>query len=163
MVLAADGTMFLMHPWRDGNVFRVSSDLSTFEYIVQNNRSADGANIDGPGLQSSWHCGPSYLQAAGGVLFLRAIDSPSTRRWENGRVSVLCLDGEWREHFAREDKRKLISPSGMGYRAADHGLPYIDVHYVGAGIGSGFRMFRFGPVDFTKPTVGPLTQNKGAK
>ena len=157
MIVAEDGTMYLMHPWREGNVFRVSADRTKFEYIVQHNRKMHGSNLDGPGLETTWHCGPSWIKTSGDTLFLRAIDSVTTRRWRDGRVSVLCMDGEWREQSKDSDNRVMQSPSGMGYRVADHDVPYIYVHYLGAG--GGFRMFSFGPADFTKPTVGSLVQN----
>ena len=157
MILAEDGTMYIMHPWREGKVFKISADRSKLEYVVQNNKDIKGWNLDGPGLYSTWHCGPSWIKMSGDTLFLRAIDSPSTRRLRDGRISVLCMDGEWREHSIEGKRRDVMSPSGMGYRVADHGLPCLFIHYTGAD----HRMFKYGPVDFTKPTIGPLVKVKG--
>ena len=50
----------------------------------------------------------------------------------------------------------------MGHMPANHGLPYIYIHYPGGGnMGNDLRAHIFGPVDFTKPTVGPLVQREG--
>lgn len=162
----SDGNFFLSYFWKTypaGNIFKISPDGKQLEHIVKDiswevKGTGVGANRDGDGLTTTWHCGPADISTCGNVLFLHAIDSVVVRRWMNGRVSTLCFDGEWRE-----------TPRGRGipgWVAGKHYQPgqgnpkynYIYITYPGEENGGDIRVYRFGPIDFTKPTVGPLTE-----
>lgn len=163
----SDGNFFLSYFWKTypgGNIFKISSDGKQLEHIVKDishevrGKGVD-ANRDGEGLTTTWHCGPADISTCGNVLFLHAIDSVAVRRWMNGRVSTLCYDGEWRETPRGRDNR-LYSVMGKHHQPGQ-GNPkhnYIYITYPGEENGQDNRVYRFGPIDFTKPTVGPLTE-----
>ncbi|GBD36632.1 hypothetical protein HRbin36_01757 [bacterium HR36] len=152
MQRAEDGTVYLLYyhkTYPAGHVFRISADRKTCEHIVAHNTNLKGANIDGEGLMTTWHCGPAMILTASNELFLLAIDSNMVRRWKNGRVSTLFLDGEWRE--APTHVKNIQPVRFNGFAPAQHGLPYIYIFYPGEDAFGDVRAFRFGPVDFHKP------------
>lgn len=153
MQRAADGTVYLLYyhkTYPGGHVFRISSDRKKCELIVADRGGRKGQNLDGEGLATTWHCGPAMIIVSDNEVFLLAIDSNVVRRWKNGRVATLFLDGEWREVPARV-------PPGVGpvrfngYAPAQYGLPFIYIFYPGEDTFGDIRAFRFGPVDFHKP------------
>lgn len=152
---ADDGTFYLIYyhkTYPSGQVFRISADRKKCEHIVADRRDLKAPNnLDGPGLVTTWHCGPAMILVTGKSLFLLAIDSNTVRRWKNGRVATLCLDGEWREFPTSAKHPGMVRFNG--YYPAQHGLPYIYIFYPGEDTFGDIRAFRFGPVDFEKPTL----------
>jgi hypothetical protein len=162
----SDGNFFLIYFWKTypgGNVFKISSNGKQFEHIVKDvsdelKGKGVGANYDGHGLATTWHCGPADISTCGNVLFLHSIDSVAVRRWMNGRVSTLCYDGEWRENPKGRGARGGVAVMAKHYQPGQ-GNPtnnYIYITYPGEENGGDRRVYRFGPVDFTKPTLEPL-------
>ncbi len=158
IVRADDGAVYVVYYWRGPphGVFRILPDTIQVEHIVADNSGRMkglGANRDGRGLMTTWHGGPADVYTSGSVVFLHSIDSQVVRRWLNGRVSTLCHDGEWRETRGRAPGEAAVwagyyqpSPGGAGY-----------IHITHAGQESGDnRFYKIGPIDFGKPTVGPL-------
>jgi hypothetical protein len=151
IVASDDGTMYVLYygkTYPNGQVFRISKDRSKVEEIV---RATNGK--DGPGLKSGWHCGPLRIKAAvKDAIVLSSVDSNNVRRWKDGRVATLCeKDGEWRE---------IYGIGRQGVTAKDYccvpQLGCIYLTYPGEERGGIVHLYRYGPVDFLKPTVGPL-------
>lgn len=137
----------------------MSPDLKRFEHVISDifhkshGKAIRSSNFDGLGLMTTWHCGPADISFTGKVLFTHSIDSTIMRRFVNGRVSSLCKDGEWRENPGRTGGGTV----GAGYyQPGRHGYNYF---YIFSGVEDGNTLtYRFGPVDFAKPTVGHLTE-----
>jgi hypothetical protein len=77
------------------------------------------------------------------------------RRWVGGRTSSLCFDGEWREIPGKGSAGVIMAKH---YQPGQHGANYIYITYPGEENNQDSRVYRIGPFDFTKPTVGPLVQ-----
>ena len=153
-----DGTIYIAYYFNGfgRRAFKLSADQSKLECIVFHD-SRMGDNRDGPGLRTGWHCGPSKVIIGGkNTPLFCSVDSGSVRRWVDGRVSVLCYDGEWREKNHKVQKLKSKDVRSKVYQTAGFALPYVYLHYCGEEMGGDFRGYRVGPVDFEKPTVGPL-------
>lgn len=159
---ADDGTFYLIYyhkTYPAGQVFRISADRKQCEHIVAHRGDLKAPNnLDGPGLVTTWHCGPAMIQVTGNSLFLSAIDSNTVRRWKDGRVSTLCLDGEWREFPTAAKNPGMVRFNG--YVPAQYGLPYVYIFYPGEDTFGDIRAFRFGPVDFQKPTASIREEKK---
>jgi hypothetical protein len=157
-----DGSVYLLYFWKSypsGEIFRMSPDRKKFEHIISDvthkppwKGTIRSSNFDGHGLITTWHCGPADITFSGNVLFTYSIDSTVIRRWVNGRVSSLCMDGEWRENPGRAGGGVV----GAGYYQPVPSGRYI---YIFSGVENGNSLcYRFGPVDFAKPTTGPLQE-----
>ncbi len=164
VVRADDGAFYMVNYWYGPpkGVFMISADGSRVEHIVADNSwrlrgQGVGGNRNGAGLETTWHCGPAELSTSGNILFLHSIDSSAVRRWKDGRVSALCHDGEWRETPAGgRGGRGEESVWGKHYQPGVTGVNYIYITYPGEENGGDRRVLRFGPVDFSKATVGAL-------
>ncbi|MCS7016268.1 MAG: hypothetical protein RMJ19_14535 [Gemmatales bacterium] len=158
--LAEDGTVYLLYYHKTyfigGQVFRISPDRKQCELIVADRARRKGQNLDGDGLTTTWHCGPAMILVSANELFLLAIDSNVVRRWKDGRVATLFLDGEWREVPAKVSGVGTVRFNG--YAPAQYGLPYIYIFYPGEDTFGDIRAFRFGPVDFHKPAISSGTK-----
>jgi len=74
-----------------------------------------------------------------------AHDEDFARRIQNGRTSVLCEDGEWRE-FTKEQRKGAVNACGM--TIGPNGTIYHSGrHWVDN------RLWRYTGFDFGKPTV----------
>jgi hypothetical protein len=161
-----DGTFYLSYFWKTypaGHVFKVSADGTALEHVVADishliKGSGIGANRDGLGLKTTWHCGPADITATGNVVFLHSIDSVAVRRLAGGRMSTLCYDGKWREtpKGRRGNTAGTTPVMGKHHQPGRYGVGYIYITYPGEENGSDNRVYRFGPVDLAKPTVGPV-------
>jgi RNA polymerase sigma-70 factor (ECF subfamily) len=156
--MSEDGTMYVLYygaSYPHGQVFRISKDRSKVEEIV---RSVPGGR-DGPGLKTGYHCGPYNLQAYKDIVILASVDSNKVRRWKDGRVSTLCEnDGEWREIYnVKGAKYRGVTAKGF---ACVPQLGCVYLFYPGEERGGGAGIYKFGPVDFLKPTVGPLVEGE---
>jgi RNA polymerase sigma-70 factor (ECF subfamily) len=153
VALSDNGTVFIQYyvkVYPNGRVFRISADRSKVEEVV---RCVKMGNKDGPGLETGWHCGPCGLYGArGDCALIFAVDSNAFRRWKDGRVSTLMQDGEWREPTGFPGRAGVVG-KGMCI-GPPGGLPYVWIPYAGEEMGMMTGIFRFGPVDFTKLTVG---------
>ena len=174
-----DGVIYMASYWNSppGGVYRMLPDWKTVEHLVSDNspvlktlskealaervKGLDRENIDGPGLLTTWHCGPADITVCGNLLFLHSIDSVAVRRWRDGRVSTLCYDGEWREAPSRRF-RPTGGVSGKHHHPGADGK-YIYITYPGEERGGDNRILRFGPSDFNKATIGPLVDDKGGR
>jgi hypothetical protein len=152
-----DGTAYIHYygvSYPVGRIFRISPDRKTVEEVVRDTDQRAN-NTDGPGMQTSWHCGPCGIMGHWrDVIFPQAVDSSAFRRLTpDGRIATLFQDGEWRETSGFEEKsRRLIG--GKGFMHATSGMaPYVWIPYPGTELGSFPGIWRFGPVDFGKPTI----------
>jgi len=157
-VMGDDGTMYVLYygkSYPHGQIYRISKDRGKVEKIVE---CVKGGK-DGPGLQSGWHCGPLLIKnVVDDTLIISSVDSTYFRRWKNGRISTICEDdGEWREVYGTKSSRR-------GFKARDYVFSpqtgYVYVTYPGEDRGGITYMYRFGPVDVLKDTVGPLLKGK---
>jgi hypothetical protein len=150
-----------------GWVFKVSADRKTVEPIA---KDAGGGLCDGPGLKTHYFGGPLLSKCCPkGNAFFGAIDDGIIRRWKDGRVSSLCRDGEWRE-FAKYgtwgsgEPGSLITHPYKDTQAPYWGRGWVmpptadgDYFYMTYMLGCGTgRLIRVGPIDWNKPTAGPL-------
>jgi hypothetical protein len=162
-VRTEDGSVYLCYFWNTyplGEIFRMSPDRKQFEHIVSDasqklKGTGVGAGRNGPGLTTTCHCGPADISFSGNILFLHSIDSSVVRRWVGGRTSSLCFDGEWREIPGKGSAGVIMAKH---YQPGQHGANYIYITYPGEENNQDSRVYRIGPFDFTKPTVGPLVQ-----
>ncbi len=155
--MAPDGTMFIKYyktSYPHGRIFRVSPDRSKVEEIVRS--TGKGVrNQDGSGINTRWHCGPNgFVPYAGDCILVNAIDSNRVRRWMGGRTAHLCNDGEWREQGPTQNVYGS-SVRGKGWLLGKTGgKDFIFIYYPGEENQGASGIFRFGPIDMTKPTVG---------
>jgi hypothetical protein len=148
-----DGTIYAVYYSADyGQVFRISKDRGKIDEIV---RCSGGNGTDGPGLKTGYHCGPYGIMAYKDIVILFSVDTNKIRRWKDGRVSTLCEDdGEWREIYnVRGAKYRGVTAKGFSCLPQ---LGCVYLYYPGEERGGITGIYKFGPVDFLKPTVGPL-------
>jgi len=176
IVITPDGSFYLnwySATYPKGVLAKISPDRKTVRRVAQDigdvNKRWDGdamkdiAFFGGPLLGSAWP--PD-------VVVVGAVDDCQLRRFKDGRVSTLCKDGNWREFPTKQastgpqygayavcppDKAPLWGRSIMPYplKSADDREHYFLQIYQGGGDDHN-RWWRIGPVDFSKPTVGPL-------
>ena len=134
-----------------GQVFRVSKDRGKVEEIT---RSTQGfKSVDGSGLKAGYCCGPYNVQAYKDIVILLSVDANLVRRWKDGRISTLCeSDGEWRE-LVPGARFRGVTAKGF---SAEPRLGCVYLYYGGEERGGMTGLYKFDPVDFLKPTVGPL-------
>lgn len=165
IVIADDGTAYLNYyraSYPGGMIWRVSPDRRQVELIVsygEGNAPGDRRRFDGSALGSYWFGGPQMNGYQPPHLVLAgAVDDRWLRRYHNGRISTLCPDGEWREFATRGDALKpphLYAGFGTNGWAMYRNSPYVYRTYGSTSDGAN-TIIRFGPVDWHKPTVGPL-------
>ncbi|MBA4387169.1 MAG: hypothetical protein C0404_04250 [Verrucomicrobia bacterium] len=159
IVRAADGTFYLWD--RAGGIFRIPPDKSKCELIIAPRGNSGGPRspvFDGPGMTADFFDGP-YLcgYRSPHTLFVTAVDDGYLRRWRDGRVSTWSSkDGEWHETAGRPTVGWFYGWC-MGPRDAN----YAYNTYSGQCRDGDDRIFKIGPIDFDRPTVGPLIQAKG--
>jgi hypothetical protein len=102
------------------------------------------------------------------IIFLTAVDDCQFRRLKDGRISTLCKDGNWRE-FAKKSHAQTGNYSlyeecamdkapawGRAWVMGDKGY-YYQLYRLGSGDA---QIYRIGPIDFGKPTIGTLAGGK---
>lgn len=153
--ISEDGTMYVLYynaSYPNGQVFRITKDRSKVEEITRSSRGFK--HVDGMAMNAGYACGPYGVSAYKDIVLLYSVDGNGIRRWKDGRISSLCEnDGEWRELTDARGGGKFCTAKGIS------GVPptgYVYLYYPGEERGGGTGCYRYGPVDFLKPTVGPL-------
>lgn len=163
IVRAEDGAFYLWNNSGEAGsgkgVFHIPPDKSRCEQIITQHAHGQGGNkMDGPGMTSTYFGGPilcGYRPPQ--TLFVTAVDDGLLRRWREGRVSTWSeKDGEWHE-FAKLPPNQWF----YGWCPGPRGSNYAYNTYNGQCRDGDDRIFKIGPIDFDKPTVGPLIQVKG--
>lgn len=165
IVRAEDGAFYLYWRYYGGKettgIHRISADKSKCEFLIKKrlHNEGPGWTHDGPGMTSGYFDGP-YIHAyrPPHTLFLNAVDDGLLRRWRDGRVATYSdKEGEWREYPKKPGFNQLFKGWCMGPRGSN----YVYNTYNGQCKGGDDRIFKIGPIDFDKATVGPLVQAKG--
>jgi hypothetical protein len=160
VVRAEDGTFYLSS-WRSRTgMYRLSADKAKFEMIVAPRGNAGGKRakgFDGSGMTADFFDGPSLAgYRPPHTLFVSAVDDGYLRRWRDGRISTWSeKDGEWHEFPKRPNVAWFY-----GWCMGPRGTNYAYDTYSGQCRAGDDRIFRIGPIDFDKATVGPQVEGK---
>jgi hypothetical protein len=162
LVPAVDGSFYLGFS-NPRMFYKVSADRTKVEKLLHGNGKTR-TRFDGPALKSGWFDGPALTgYYPPDILFGCAVDDSFVRRYRDGRVSTLCKDGEWRE-FPGDPGTGEAGDNIKDNQAVNWGRSYVlgkdclyQTYYLGMGSSA---IYKCGPIDFAKPTVGPLVEDK---
>jgi hypothetical protein len=164
-LMGGDGTFYVGFYYGAGKlIVRISADGGKAEPYVQDTTNS---RKDGPAMKSGFFCGPHLVTNRSDCRFIAPdIVIPSThddsdcRRVKDGRVSTLCMDGEWREVVGKGSNRPGPQDPAWWFRAFSAG-PDGTVFTYGADMknnASWSILNRVTGIDWGKPTVGPKAE-----
>lgn len=171
--IGGDGSIYLCtyyngsgYAGKGPSIWRISSDATKVEPIVRDNSPKFGVGKGGDAMtEATWNCGPHLspnrngdVHQPAGTIFPSTHDEDTVRRVMNGRVSILCADGEWRENPARDTP---VLHAGAQWHFGPKGM--LVRTYSGGDFELDNRMWFYRSVDWARPTLGANGKKEGGK